>query len=340
MAIFSRDLGIDLGTVNVIVCENGQIVLHEPSVVAISIAEQKILEIGQAARDMFGRAPETIEVTRPLRDGVIADYEVTVSLLRYVIDQVCGRFGRVVRFLRPRVIISAPHGITSVENRAIQEATYEAGASQVFLIPEPLAAAYGADLQVSTPTGNLVVSLGGGATQAAVVSMNGIVAAHTSRVGGLRLDEAIAGYVRKKYGLLVGETTAEDIKLKLGAAVSLDEEETTLEIQGRDQVNGLPRNLSLGTADVVEALQEPLQQIIGTVRGVLEKTPPELAADIIDRGMLLCGGGAMLRGIDRLFTQETGIPAYVADNPMAVVALGTQRAFRHLETLRRVLPRN
>ncbi len=337
MALFRRDLGIDLGTVNVIVCENGQIVLHEPSVVAISIAEQKVLEIGQAARDMYGRAPETIEVTRPLRDGVIADYEVTVSLLRYVIEQVCGRF---VRLLRPHVIISAPHGITSVENRAIQEATYEAGASQVFLIPEPLAAAYGADLQVSTPTGNLVVSLGGGATQAAVVSMNGIVAAHTSRVGGLRLDEAIAGYIRKKYGLLVGETTAEDIKLKLGAAIPLDEEESTLEIQGRDQVNGLPRNLVLSTADVVEALQEPLQQIIGTVRGVLEKTPPELAADVIDRGMLLCGGGAMLRGIDRLFTQETGIPAYVADNPMAVVALGTQRAFRHLETLRRVLPRN
>jgi rod shape-determining protein MreB len=337
MALFSRDLGIDLGTINVIVCENGQIVLHEPSVVAISIAEQRVLEIGQSARDMYGRAPETIEVTRPLRDGVIADYEVTVSLLRYVIEQVCGRF---VRFLRPRVIISAPHGITSVENRAIQEATYEAGARQVFLIPEPLAAAYGADLQVSTPTGNLVVSLGGGATQAAVISMNGIVAAHTSRVGGLRLDESIAGYIRKKYGLLVGETTAEDIKLKLGAAVPLDEEEATLEIQGRDQVNGLPRNLALGTADVIEALQEPLQQIIGTVRGVLEKTPPELAADVIDRGMLLCGGGAQLRGIDRLFTQETGIPAYVADNPMAVVGLGTQRAFRHLETLRRVLPRN
>jgi rod shape-determining protein MreB and related proteins len=335
MALFSRSIGIDLGTVNVIVAENNQIVLHEPSVVAISIADQQVIEIGQAARDMYGRAPETIEVMRPLREGVIADYDVTVSLLRYVLKKVCGP----MRFFRPDVVITAPHGITSVENRAVEEAAYEAGAREVFVIPEPLAAALGAELQVATPTGNLVVVLGAGATQAAVVSMNGIVAAHTSRVGGLRLDDAIAGYIRRKYGLLIGETTSEDIKLKMGAAVVVEGEEQSMEIQGRDQVNGLPRTLTLTTADVVEALQEPLQQIVGTVRAVLEKTPPELAADVIDRGMLVCGGGAMLRGIDQLLTQETGIPAYVAENPMAVVALGTSRAFRHIETLRKVLPR-
>ncbi len=335
MALFGRNIGIDLGTVNVIVAENNQIVLHEPSVVAISIADQQVIEIGQAARDMYGRAPETIEVMRPLREGVIADYDVTVSLLKYALKKVCGP----MRFFRPDVIITAPHGITSVENRAVEEAAYEAGAREVFVIPEPLAAALGADLQVSTPTGNLVVVLGAGATQAAVVSMNGIVSAHTSRVGGLRLDDAIAGYIRRKYGLLIGETTSEDIKLKMGAAVVVEGEEQSIEIQGRDQVNGLPRTLTLTTADVVEALQEPLQQIVGTVRAVLEKTPPELAADVIDRGMLVCGGGAMLRGIDQLLTQETGIPAYVAENPMAVVALGTSRAFRHLETLRKVLPK-
>jgi rod shape-determining protein MreB len=236
------------------------------------------------------------------------------------------------------VIITVPYGVTSVESRAVQEATYEAGASEVFLLPEPLAAAYGADLSVATPTGNMVVSLGGGATQAAVVSMNSLVAAHTARLGGLRLDEAVIGYIRKKYGLLVGEQSAEDIKLKIGAAFPADEEQS-LEVQGRDQVNGLPRTMSLTTNEVVEALQEPLSAIVGVVKAVLERTPPELAADVIDRGMLLCGGGSLLRGIDKLLTKETGIPAYVAENPMACVALGAGRAFKYLETLKRILPR-
>jgi rod shape-determining protein MreB len=334
MPLFGRELGIDLGTVNVLVCEGGQIVLHEPSVVAISIREQKVLEIGQAAKDMYGRAPETIEVSRPLRDGVIADYDVTVNLLKYVIEKVCGPF----RLFRPKVIITVPYGVTSVESRAVQEAAVEAGASEAFLLPEPLAAAYGADLSVQTPTGSLVAVLGGGATQAGVVSMNSLVAANASRIGGLRLDEAIAGYVRKKYGLLIGDSTAEEIKLNIGAAMPLDEEES-LEIQGRDQVNGLPRAVTLTTGEVAEALQEPLGMIVGTVKGVLEKTPPELASDIIERGMMLCGGTALLRGIDRLMTKETGIPAYVADNPMACVALGAGRAFKYLDVLRRILPR-
>lgn len=334
MGLFSKDLGIDLGTVHVLVCDGGQVVLHEPSVVALIAAESKVVAWGQEAKDMYGRAPETVEVTRPLRDGVIADYEVTATLLKYIIEKVCGPF----RLFRPRVIITVPYGATSVESRAVQEAAYEAGASDVFLLPEPLAAAYGADLSVATPTGSLVVSLGGGATQAAVVSMNSMVSAHTARLGGLRLDEAIVGYIRKKYGLLIGEQSAEDIKLKLGAAVPQDEEQS-LEIQGRDQVNGLPRAITLTTNEVVEALQEPLGAIVGVVKTVLEKTPPELAADVIDRGMMLCGGGSLLRGIDKLMTKETGIPAYVAENPLACVALGTGRAFKYLETLRRILPR-
>jgi rod shape-determining protein MreB len=283
---------------------------------------------------MYGRAPESIEVMRPLRDGVIADYEVTEKLLEYVISKVCGN----LRLFRPRVIITVPFGVTSVESRAVQEATLQAGAREAFLIPEPLAGAFGADLPVSTPTGNMVVDLGGGASEAAVVSMNGLVSAHTVRTGGMKLDEAIVAYVRKKYGLVIGDPTAEDIKVQIGAAYPLDEE-LTLEIQGRDQVNGLPRSVVVSSGEVVEALQEPLGIIMGAVKAVLEKTPPELASDIIDRGMVLCGGGSLLRGIDKLLTKETGVPAYVAENPLACVALGTSKAFKHLEVLRRVLGR-
>lgn len=334
MGLFSKDLGIDLGTVNTLVCEGGEIVLHEPTVVAIAVAESKIVAVGQEARDMYGRAPETIEVMRPLRDGVIADYEVTQKLLGYVIEKVCGR----LRLFRPNVVITVPWGVTSVESRAVQEATLQAGAREVFLIPEPLAGALGADLPVATPSGNMIVDLGGGASEAAVVSMNGIVSAHTVRAGGMKLDEAIVSYLRKKFGLVIGEPTAEEIKIQIGAAYPLDEE-LSMEVQGRDQVNGLPRSVTITTGEVIEALQEPLGLIIGAVRTVLEKTPPELASDIIDRGMVLCGGGSLLRGIDKLLTKDTGVPAYVAENPLACVALGTHKAFRHLEILKRVLAR-
>lgn len=334
MPLFTKELGIDLGTVNTLVCEGGEIVLHEPTVVAIATNESKIVAVGQEARDMYGRAPDSIEVMRPVRDGVIADYEVTQKLLEYVISKVCGQF----RLFRPRVIISVPYGVTSVESRAVQEATLQAGAREAFLIPGPLAGAIGADLPVSTPTGNMVVDLGGGVSEAAVVSMNGIVSAHTVRVGGMKLDEAIISYVRKKYGLVIGDPTAEDIKIQIGAAYPLDEE-LEMEIQGRDQVNGLPRSVTVNSGEVVEALQEPLSTIIGAVRTVLERTPPELASDIIDRGMVLCGGGSLLRNMDKLLTKETGVPAYVAENPLACVALGTSKAFRNLEVLRRVLGR-
>jgi rod shape-determining protein MreB len=335
MALFSKNLGIDLGTVNTLVCEGGEVVLHEPTVVAIAIAESKIVALGQEARDMYGRAPETIEVMRPLRDGVIADYEVTQKLLEYVIAKVSGAF----RLFRPNIIITVPFGVTSVESRAVQEATLQAGAREVFLIPEPLAGALGADLPVATPTGNMVVDLGGGASEAAVVSMNGIVSAHTVRTGGMKLDEAIISYVRKKYGLVIGDPTAEDVKIRIGAAYPLDED-LEMEIQGRDQVNGLPRSVTINSGEVVEALQEPLAIIIGAVKNVLERTPPELASDIIDRGMVLCGGGSLLRNMDRLLTKETGVPAYVAENPLSCVALGTCKAFRHLDVLKRVLSRS
>jgi rod shape-determining protein MreB len=334
MALFSKDLGIDLGTVNTLVCEGGEIVLHEPTVVAITVAEQKIVAVGQEARDMYGRAPDSIEVMRPLRDGVIADFEVTEKLLEYIFAKISGP----LRFFRPNVIITVPWGVTSVESRAVQEATLQAGARDAFLIPEPLAAALGADLPVSTPTGNMVVDLGGGASEAAVVSMNGIVAANTARVGGMKLDEAIMAYARRKYGLVIGEPTAEDIKIRIGAAHPPDEE-LSMEVQGRDQVNGLPRTVTITTGEVMEALQEPLGLIVGAVKAVLEKTPPELSSDIIDRGMVLCGGGSLLRGVDKMLTRETGVPAYVAENPLACVALGTGRAFKQLELLKRVLPR-
>ncbi len=335
MGLFTKDLGIDLGTVNTLVCEAGEIVLHEPTVVALVSAESKIVAVGQEARDMYGRAPDSIEVMRPLRDGVIADYDITQKLLEYVIGKVCGSF----RLFKPNVIITVPWGVTSVESRAVQEATLQAGAREVFLIPEPLAGALGADLPVGTPTGNMVVDLGGGASEAAVVSMSGIVSAHTVRTGGMRLDEAIIGYVRKKYGLVIGEPTAEEIKIEIGAAFPQDEE-LSMEVQGRDQVNGLPRSITITTGEVIEALQEPLGLIVGAVTNVLERTPPELASDIIDRGMVLCGGGSLLRGIEKLLTKETGVPAYIAENPLACVALGTHRAYRHLDMLRRVMVRS
>jgi len=259
---------------------------------------------------------------------------VTERLLHYVITKVCGPF----RLFRPQVIITVPYGVTSVESRAVHEATLQAGAGEVFLIPEPLAAAFGADLPVATPSGNMVVDLGGGATEAAVVSMSGIVAAHTARTGGMKLDEAIMGYARRKYSLIIGDPTAEEVKIRIGAALPLDEE-MTMEVQGRDQVTGLPRSITLSTGEVVEALQEPLGIITGVVKTVLEKTLPELSSDIIDRGMVLCGGVSQLRGIDKLLTKETGVPAFVAEKPLACVALGAGKAFKHLTVLRRVLAR-
>ena len=331
--MFERQIGIDLGTVNVQVYVSGRgIVMQEPSVVAISIRDNKIVAVGQEARDMLGRTPESIEVARPMRDGVIADYVVTEAMLRYFIRKVVGRSP----LFRPRVMISTPKGVTSVESRAVHDAAIQAGAKKAYLIPEPLAAAYGAGLPIGTPIGNMVIDIGGGTTEAVVVSMNDIVVWSSIRVGGIRTDEAIINYVRKKYNLIIGEQTAEEVKLQIGSALPL-REELCMEVRGRDQVAGLPKTIELTSGEVTESLAEPMGAIVGVVRSTLEKTPPELASDIIDRGMVLSGGGALLRNMDRMLTKETGVPCYVAENPLACVALGAGRALENYAVMRRSL---
>ncbi|HEY63752.1 MAG TPA: rod shape-determining protein [Caldilineae bacterium] len=332
--MFEKLIGIDLGTVNVLVYVQGQgIVMQEPSVVAISTRDNKIVAVGHEARDMLGRSPDSIEVARPLRNGVVADYVVTEAMLRYFIRRVCGRNP----LFKPRVMVSTPRGVTSVEARAVRDAALEAGAREAYLIPEPLAAAYGAGLPIGTPTGNMVVDVGGGTTEAAVVSMYDIVVWSSVRVGGNRIDEAIQAYIRKKYNLMIGEQTAEEIKIKIGSALPIDPD-LSLEVKGRDQVSGLPKTIEVTAGEVTEAIAEPLNAIVSTVRATLEKTPPELAADIIDRGMVLTGGSAQLRYLDQLLTQETGVPCYVAENPMACVALGAGKALENYDLMRRSLP--
>ena len=329
-----KEMGIDLGTVNVLVYVRGQgVVLQEPSVVAVSLHERKIIAVGEEARAMLGRTPGTLEVVRPLRDGVIANYTVTERMLRYFIRKAGGASW----LFRPWVMISVPYGVTSVERRAVREAALDAGAGRAHLIPEPLAAAIGAGLPVDTPSGNMVVDLGGGASEAAVVAMNGIVVANSVRVGGLRLDEAIIAYVRRKYNLLIGQPTAEEVKIRIGSALPLDPP-LKMEVQGRDQVTGLPRIITLSSDEVTEAINEPLMAMMGVIKGVLERTPPELASDIIERGIALVGGTALLRKIDELVTRETGVPAWVAEAPMACVAIGAGKALEQYEILRRSVP--
>lgn len=330
--MFGKQIGIDLGTVNVLVYVRGKgIVLREPSVVAISLVDNKILAVGDEARAMLGRTPETIEVSRPMQNGVIADYVVTEAMLRYFISKVCNRFER-----RPEVMISVPVGVTSVESRAVRDAAIQAGARVAYLIPEPLAAALGAGMPIGTPTGNMIVDIGGGACEAAVISMCGIVVSSSIRVAGLKLDDAIAAYVRRKYNLIIGEQTAEQIKIGIGSALPLDEE-MKMEVRGRDQVQGLPRTITITSSEVTDAMAEPLSSIATTVRSVLEKTPPELASDIIDRGMVMAGGGALLRNLDRYLTEETGVPCHIAENPINCTSLGAGRGIEHLPLLKRAL---
>src|SRR5512136_2193284 len=307
MASFSKNLGIDLGTIQTRIADASGILVDEPTVVAIAISEQKMVEFGKAARDMFGRVQtDTIEVAHPLQNGVVADYEITEALLRYLLQHVSGP----MRFFRPRVMVSVPYGVTSVESRAVHEAALQAGSRDVHLIQQPLAAAIGVGLPVATPSGNMVVQLGGGVTQAAVLAMSGIVSADAVRIAGNELDEAIATYVRKKHGLIIGLRTAAEAKIRIGAAIPQDEDRS-IEVQGQDQVTSLPRPVVLTTHELVDAIQETLQLMLGAVRNVLERTPPELASDIIDKGMVVCGGTALLRGMDKWLTRETGIPAYL-----------------------------
>jgi rod shape-determining protein MreB len=333
MAGFSRELGIDLGTLNTVVAEGNQVLMQEPTVVAIVINEQKMVEWGRVARDMYGRVPETLEVTRPLHNGVIAYYEIAEKMLKALVEKITGRF---VLF-RPKLMITVPYGVTSVESRAVHEAGLGSGSREVYLIQQPLAASLGIDLPIGTPSGNMIICMGGGTTQAAILAMNGIVVAETTHTAGLKLDDAIIGYIRKKFGLVIGQPTAEQLKIKIGAAVPQDEQQT-MEIQGQDQITGLPRPASLTTDEIVEALQEPLNDIVNSSRHVLEKTPPELIADVIDHGVALCGGGALLRGVDKFLTKSLGIPAYLVDNPITCTAEGAARGLGMYEVLRRNLP--
>lgn len=332
MPVFTRELGIDLGTLNTVIFEGNQILLQEPTVVALVVEEQKMVEWGQSARDMLGRVSDSIEVIRPLRHGVIAEFEITENLLQYLVKKICGP----MLIFRPRIIITIPYGITSVETRAVHEAGLGSGSRDVILIKQPLAAALGIDLPINTPSGNMIISLGGGTNQAAILAMNDIVTAETSRTGGLYIDDAISSYIRKKYGLIIGQPTAEQLKIRIGAALP-QEPQLTMEVQGQDQVTGLPRPVTLSTDDIVEAIQDPLNEIVQMVKHVLEKTPPELISDIIDRGVALCGGGALLRGIDKYLTKSLGIPAYLVDNPTTCTAEGASKALGMRETLRRSL---
>jgi len=336
MALFAKKLGVDLGTVNVLIYEGGRIVLQEPSLVALMVENERIVDFGQPAREMMGRVDdEDIQILRPLQNGVIADYEVTEAMLSYFFSKIAGR----IRLFRPTVMISVPWGVTSVEKRAVHEAALAAGAREVFLIWEPLAAALGAGLPVGTPAGDMVVNIGGGITEAAVITMNNIIRAESGRVGGIRLDEAIMSYVRRKYNLSIGQATAESVKIQVGAATDLAED-LTMDVQGRDNVSGLPRTVTLTTGETVEALAEPLSVIATVVKNVLGNTPPELASDIIDRGIVLTGGGALLRGLDQFLTQETGVPVYRADDPLIAVATGAGRALEDPAILRRIMERS
>ena len=333
MAGLSHELGIDLGTLNTRIAEGKDILLQEPTVVAILLDELKLVEIGKSALDMMGRVPENIEVNRPMRYGVIAEYEITENLLRELVRQVTGR----MLLFRPKLMITVPYGVTSVERRAVYEAGLGAGSRDVNLIQQPLAGAIGIELPIGTPTGNMIICLGGGTSQAAVLAMHGIVTAETSRVAGLEMDEAIISYVRRKYGLIIAQPTAEQLKIRIGAAVSQDNQQS-MQIQGQDQISGLPKPATLTTDEIVEALQTPLESVSGPLRRVLEKTPPELISDIIDRGVALCGGTALLPGIDRYLTASLGIPAYLVDNPTTCIVEGAAKAFSMIEVLTRNLP--
>jgi len=329
--LLGKKIGIDLGTSTVLIYVKGEgIVINEPSLVAVNRDGTRILAVGRQAFEMVGRVPDTIQVVRPMRDGVIADFVVTEGMLHHFIGKVQGR----QRIFKPEIMICVPSGVTSVERRAVTEAAISAGARQAWLIDEPLAAAIGAGLPISEPRGNAICDIGGGTTEIAVISLSGMVVAHSIRVGGNRIDDAIALHLKRRHNLLIGERTAEEVKIAVGSAVQMKEPLRT-EVRGRDLVSGLPRNLEVTSNDVVEAIQEPLRLIVGAVRNVLEETPPELAADIFDRGIVLSGGGAQLRGIDRFISMHTGIPAMVVDDPQTSVVRGTGLALENFEVLRR-----
>ena len=329
------NIGIDLGTANVLVHVEGKgVVIQEPSVVAVD-DDGRIRAVGEDAREMIGRTPGNIHAIRPMKDGVIADYVITEAMLRFFINKATS--GRMkIRLSGPAVMISVPAGVTSVEKRAVKDAALKAGAREAYLIEEPLAAAIGANVPISGPSGNMVIDIGGGTSEVAVIALGGIVVSTSLRVGGNRIDEAIASYIRKKYNLMIGERTAEEVKIAIGTALPL-ERELSMEVRGRDLIAGLPRTIPITSSEIMEAIELPLQQLVAAVRHVLEQTPPELSSDIIDKGMVMSGGGALLRNIDKLLTQVTGVPCHVAENALNCVALGTGEALKHYDFFKKSL---
>ncbi len=330
-----KRIGIDLGTANVLVYVRGEgIVIKEPAVVALATRENTVVAVGSAARDMIGRTPGSISVIRPMKHGVIADYLITEAMLRHFIGKVVGRFN----LIRPEVMICIPAGVTSVEQRAVRDAAEQAGARRpAHLIPEPLAAAIGAHLPVGTASGNMILDIGGGRSEAAVISMYGIVVKESVRVAGDAMDEAIVTYVKRRHNLTIGERTAEEIKMAIGSAIPL-RNELAMEVRGRDQITGLPKTIVMTSNEVTTALQDTLVTIVGAVRTVLEKTPPEMASDVVDRGIILTGGGSMLRGLDELVAEQSNVPCQVADNPLDCVAIGAGAALDYLDVIKRSLP--
>ncbi|GLU47962.1 rod shape-determining protein [Nocardiopsis ansamitocini] len=334
LAFLGRDMAVDLGTANTLVYVRGRgIVLNEPSVVALNTSTGRIVAVGTDAKQMIGRTPGNITAVRPLKDGVIADFEITERMLRYFIQKIHRRR----HFAKPRIIVAVPSGITSVEHRAVKEAGYQAGARRVFIIEEPMAAAIGAGLPVHEPTGNMIVDIGGGTTEVAVISMGGIVISQSIRVGGDELDEAIMTFIKKEHSLMVGERTAEELKVAIGSAYPDGGEELYAEVRGRDLISGLPKTIVISATDVREAIEEPVTAIIDAVRTTLDKCPPELSGDIMDRGIAVAGGGALLRGLDERLRHETGMPIHVAENALDSVALGSGTCVENYERLNQVL---
>lgn len=330
--MFSSDIGIDLGTASTLVFLKGEgIVLCEPSVVALEAGTSNVLAVGEEAKRMLGRTPGNIVAVRPMKAGVIADFDITEAMLRYFIKKVHNSR----RLVRPRIVVAVPSGITEVEKRAVKDSALHAGAREVYMIEEPVAAAIGVGLPIQEPSGNMIIDIGGGTTEMAVISLAGVVFAKSIRVGGDNMDEAIINYLKRTYNLMIGERTAEEIKIRIGSCYPL-EEEMTMDVRGRDLVAGLPKMISVTSEEIREALSEPIAQIVEAVRITLERTPPELSADLIEKGLVLAGGGSLLRGLDKLISEETGLPVHLADDPLTAVAMGTGKVLSELKYLKRL----
>ncbi len=331
MAFFVRKIGIDLGTANTLVFVPGKgVVVNEPSVVAISLFENKVLAVGNEAKEMLGRTPDSIVASQPLRDGAIADYKVTEAMLRYFIGKVSGRF----RFFRPEVVLSIPAGVTSTERRAVIDAALKAGAKTAYVVKEPILAAIGAGIPIHAAQGNMIINIGGGTSEIAIISLGGVVASASARVGGNRIDQAISDYIKRKYSLAIGDRTAEDVKITIGSAI-VQVKEDHMEIRGRDLMGGLPKTIAISSNEVTEAIQDELREIINVIKQVLQETPPELAADVMDKGMILSGGTSQLRYLDQLIAKTIGVPCYLADDPAFCVVKGTGLVLENLEIYKR-----